>query len=467
MRFIASRYSLAVRVAAAGAVLCLPVACDSAKNTLLEAPIPTVIDPGSVQNADGADALRVGAFSRVRTITAGNVDGDDSPWMFAGLLTDEWKSSDTFSQRNETDQRLVQTNNSNLTPVLRDLYRTRTSAREALAALNEFKPEPTANIAQMYFTMAMGELYLAEWFCNGIPLGDATGGVLTYGDTPHTNAEVYAFAKAHLDTALTNAPAGDGKSFADTVRFSTSIAMGRVLIEQGKWAEAAAAVVNVPTAFQLRATFSLTGGNNQIWSLNNSAKRWTVGDSFDLSGRIKNAIPFASANDPRVPVKGSTTGTSSAGRGFDGSTNLVTQSNFGRTDYTPIVSGIDARLIEAEAKLNTPDISGMMAILNDLRTHAQNLGTVNTPVMSTLATPGSQNAAIDLFFREKAFWTFARGQRLGDLRRLIRIYGRTQDNVFPFGTFFKGGEYGPDVNFPVTVDEQNNPAFTACLDRKA
>ena len=28
-----------------------------------------------------------------------------------------------------------------------------------------------------------------------------------------------------------------------------------------------------------------------------------------------------------------------------------------------------------------------------------------------------------------------------------------------------GGQYGADVNFPVTVDEQNNPAFTGCIDR--
>ena len=55
----------------------------------------------------------------------------------------------------------------------------------------------------------------------------------------------------------------------------------------------------------------------------------------------------------------------------------------------------------------------------------------------------------------------------GDLRRLIRQYGRTQDNVFPVGTFFKGGNYGTDVNFPVHVDEQNNPEFTGCADRNA
>ena len=466
MTLIASRYVLALRAAVIGAALCIPAACDNAKDTLLDAPIPTIIDPTAVQSADGAEALRIGAFGRLRSITAGSGAGD-SPWMFAGLITDEWKSSDTFSQRNETDQRLVQTNNANLTPILRDLYRTRNAAREALNALTQYKKDPSYNLGQMYFVMAMGELYLAEWFCNGIPLGDASGGAAVYGDKMYTNAEVYAIAKAHLDSALTLAPAGSGTTAADTVRYSASIALGRLLIEQGKFAEAAAAVANVPTGFQLRATFSLTGGNNQIWSLNTSAKRWTVGDSFDNSGIIKNAIPFASAKDPRLPVTGTTTGTSPAGRGFDGSTNLVFQTLWGRTDYTPMLSGLDARLIEAEAKLNANDIAGMMAILNNLRANPQNLGTLTTPVMPALGTPATQTDAITLYFREKAFWTFSRGQRLGDLRRLIRVYGRTQDNVFPTGPFFKGGNYGPDVNFPITVDEQNNPIFQDCTDRKA
>jgi hypothetical protein len=201
--------------------------------------------------------------------------------------------------------------------------------------------------------------------------------------------------------------------------------------------------------------------------LNTSAKRWVVGDSFDTSGIIKNALPFASAKDPRVPSSGTSTGTSPAGKSFDGSTNFISLTMYGRVEPTPIVNGIDARLIEAEAKLKTDDFAGMTATLNALRAAPQTLGALTTPVMAALTAPATKAAAIDLFFREKAFWTYSRGQRLGDLRRIIRQYGRTQDNVFPTGAFFKGGNYGTDVNFPVHVDEQNNPAFTGCTNRSA
>jgi hypothetical protein len=138
-----------------------------------------------------------------------------------------------------------------------------------------------------------------------------------------------------------------------------------------------------------------------------------------------------------------------------------------RESPTVVVSGVDARLVEAEALLKAGDLPGMLTILNTLRSAARNLGGVTSTAMPALALPASQAAGVDLFFREKAFWTFGRGQRLNDLRRLIRQYSRTQDQVFPIGSFFKGGSYGTDVNLPVPQAEFNNQNFKGCLDRNA
>jgi hypothetical protein len=453
-----------VLAAAAMSSAMLTLGCSNVKDDLLTAEDPDIIPPSALTTPEAADALRVGALARLRNMTAGAGQGD-SPWMFVGLLTDEWKSGDTFSQRNETDQRTVQENNANLNPVYRDIHRSRTAAREALDLLTKYKPTPASNFGQMYFVLAFAELQLAEWFCNGQPLGDASTGTPEYGP-PMTNQAIFTLALAHLDSALSFTTATDAATIA--VKNSILVAKGRVLVDLGRYADAATAVAPVPTSYTLNGTFSLTGGNNQIWALSTSAKRWVVGDSFDTSGIIKNAIPFASAKDPRVPNVGSPIGTSAAGKSFDGSTNFISQSLFGRVDPTPIVNGIDARLIEAEAKIAANDFAGMTAILNALRAAPQNLGVLTTPVITpALAAPATKAAALDQLFREKAFWTYSRGQRLGDLRRLIRQYGRTQDNVFPAGPFFKGGNYGTDVNFPVHVDEQNNPDFKGCADRAA
>jgi hypothetical protein len=193
-----------------------------------------------------------------------------------------------------------------------------------------------------------------------------------------------------------------------------------------------------------------------------------VSDSFDTQGIVKNALPFSSAKDPRVPTSGSPTANGT--KAIDGTTPLVFQNIWvNRSDPIPVATGIDARLIEAEAKLQAKDIAGMMAILNALRASPQTLGPLGVPAMAPLATPATQDAAVSLFFREKAFWQFGRGNRLGDLRRLIRQYGRTQDNVFPTGNFHKSGgaPYGTDVNLPVTDNERTNPNFQGCIDRNA
>jgi len=145
--------------------------------------------------------------------------------------------------------------------------------------------------------------------------------------------------------------------------------------------------------------------------------------------------------------------------------------NWGRDDPVPVVSGIDARLIEAEAKLRAGDIAGMMTILNALRASPQLLGIYQVPAMAPLATPADQASATDLFFREKALWQFGRGFRMDDLRRLVRQYGRSQDQVFPTGNFTRNGtpsgQFGTQVAFPVPDYERTNPNFHGCIDTKA
>ena len=454
---------------AAAAVFLLGLAaCDQTRQSLLEAVDPDIIQPITVTSPEAADALRIGELARLRGITAGG----EGVWLLGGLLTDEWTSSDTFSQRNETDQRTVQESNGNVQGMYRALHRLRTSGYEAINALTTYKPAPAWGIGQMYLSMGIAELMLAETFCNGTPLGDGSTGEVIYGP-PKTNAEVFAIAITHLDTAMQNAlPATDAN--AVTLVNIARIYKARAQVDLGQFSAAVATVAGIATSMgENLVTFSTTTGDNQVWALNQSGKRWTVGDSISGAGRIVNAIPFASLGDTRVRTSGSTLGTSAAGKGFDTSTNLVLQLQYtGRSDAAYLATGIDARLIEAEARLQANDIPGMMTILNALRTAVQRLTPTapgySTTVMAALPNPATQADAVTLFFREKALWQFTRGFRLGDLRRQIRQYGKTQDQVFPSGTFFKAGTpFGSDVNFPVTTDEYNNPDFKGCLDRKA
>jgi len=470
-------YSIALAAAAGLA------ACDTIKTNLLEATNPSIIDPSSVQSAGGATAVRNGALSRLRTATA---DGESS-WLFGGLLVDEWASSSTFVQNDETDQRSIQLNNGTIQTMLRALYRVRTDANQAVTLLNKWKPTPTADIGEMYFSRGFAELQLASDFCNGIPLSDGTEAVVTFGQ-PLPVKDVFQTASVSFDSAMALSTGTDAASVL--INRASRIGKARALLGIGLAnADAAAALVaGIPTSFRYDVTASLTGGTNTLWDQPTSQNRYATADSIQGNSRnilVKNALPFFTAHDPRVPAhyKLGSNGKDSVKSQDGGTFVLVPDTLWGPSTAVALAAGIDARLIEAEAALKAGNAAGMLTILNALRASTQLItapsptatGThpgLTTPVMPALTDPGTADGRVNLLFREKAFWTYGRGFRLGDLRRLIRDYGRAADGSnaggYPIGTHYKGGVFGGDLQLPVTTDEQvGNPNFKGCLDRKA
>ena len=456
-----------VRALAAAGLLAIS-ACDLT-DSLLEAKDPDLINPDDVRNAEGAIALANGTLDFFRNITG----GAESTWLFGGLLADEWSTSSTFVQNDETDQRKIQTNNSSITGMFRDLARVRLAAQMARDALREFRPDPPRTIAEMYFAQGFAEMQMAQDFCNGIPLSTLEGDEVVLGE-PLPVAEVFERAIASFDSAIALATATDSATV--NIRRGAMVAKARALTainttSNAEINQAAALVDSIPLSFAYNHTFAITSGDNILWSQPASARRYTVGNSMEGNARdipVANALPFFSAQDPRLPVvytiasNGRDTVLSQDGRTFSRTTTL-----YGRSTSVPVVSGLDAELIVAEAELRAQDFAGMMSILNALRANPPRLGAIQPPAMAALPVPATYQEAINVFFREKAFWTFTRGQRLGDLRRLIRQYGRTPEQTFPEGEHFKGGDYGDDVNLPVPFAETNNPNFTGCLDRNA
>ena len=458
------------RLTLAALLACAPIVAGcNVKDELLAPQQPGVLGPGDIASsgAPGAEALRIGAIGGLQAFVGGGNGNQENLWMLADLLTDVWKSGDTFLQRNETDQRAIQTNNSVWSPAFQNAQRARGFARDAATALSASVPTQPGEQGEMWFIIGLTEKEISQDFCNGTPFSITVDGVPQY-QAGITNQAGFQLAITHLDSAITLSAGTD--SVAPRTRQAALVAKAEALVDLGKFAEAAALVPEsaVPTSFQYVTTFSQPTVSNEIWTLNasQSSARYVVGDSFDLSGTIKNALPFASANDPRVPISGGSSSNASK-PAIDKSTPWVGAFWTARSQPLIIVSGLDARLIEAEAKLNAGDIAGMTTILNALRATPPNLGPITPTAMPALAVPATKDAAISVFFREKAFWQFGRGQRLSDLRRLVRQYGRSADAVFPTGTFHKGGTYSNDVNAPVPDTEKSNPLFTGCIDRNA
>ena len=461
-----------LRRAATVAVLAVAAlgACDSVDRQL-EVTDPDIINPEDVNSAAAARALRLGTMARLNQATSGG----ESFWLLGGLMADEWRSSDTFVQRDQTDQRAVETNNANVSDAFRAAHRARLSAEIAARQLTQYE-EPGWQIGEMYVVQAYIEVLLAEHMCSGIPFSTLDENNVEIYGAPTPTADVLARAVAHADSALT-AAAG---TTADQVRIQNAakVIKGRALLNLGQFAAAGTAVAGVPTGFAIENEHSQTSRQNQIWSLNNSAGRWTVS-----TGEGGNGINFV-VNDPRLPVcKGrSTTHAPTAAftaAGVTACTTAIAPSSGPFDTATPVaflaqrvypgrespaawVTGIEARLIEAEAALQAGAPGTMITTLNTLRTTVTGL--------APLTDPGTAAGRVDLLFRERAFWLFSTGHRLGDLRRLMRQYGRTEAQVFPTGAWFAGASYGSDKNFPIPQTEENNPeAGTGgiCINRDA
>jgi len=252
------------------------------------------------------------------------------------------------------------------------------------------------------------------------------------------------------------------------------VGKGRALVDLGNFAAAATAVNGVPTSFAyfLEHSENTDRENNGAFKANVPDQRYSAADSEGVNG-----FPFRSVPDPRTPIA-----LDPAGTGFDGTTPLYDNLRYGdRKSSITLGTGVEARLIEAEAALHAGDTlvgGGFYTALNDPRVNAADrayfdaTARAGTPAIGVLSnlTPASAATAggtVKLLFNERARWLWLTAHRLSDLRRLIRQYGQAANSVFPTGPYFKVQfpQYGTDVNFPIPIDEQNNPNFAQCIDR--
>src|SRR5256714_7713320 len=117
------------------AVLRVSVMACNPKQEVLAPQQPTIITPGSVTSATAADYLYAGALSRWKAAMNGGGGNTEALWNWEALFTDELRSADTFSQRNDADQRNLATNDGVLTPIYQAAQQARGRARDAINAL--------------------------------------------------------------------------------------------------------------------------------------------------------------------------------------------------------------------------------------------------------------------------------------------------------------------------------------------
>ena len=452
------------------AALVLPLASCESPTDAIQVTDPDIINPGDVQSPAGADAVRIGALARLNQATSGGTANDEGMFLLSGLFADEWNNGDTFIDRQQVDQRanVVPSFNTFLTNANRSLHRARLAAEQAVGLLKTYKAGgPAWQVAEMYFVQAYVVNFLAEQLCNGLVISTVVDGIEQYGQPMTTQA---AFEQA-LSLANDGLALVTGSTTDDVkIRSALAVTKGRILTNLGRYTEAATAVAGVATSFKYQNLHSQTTRDNQIWAYNNSARRYSLSNNEGING-----LNFATAADPRVPAcLAGATGcpVTTARRDDNTSVPLYVQLIWPARDAAvTISSGVEARLIEAEALVKT-NPAGALAILNALRAPT-GTGSGGVAGLAALTDPGTEATRVDQLFRERAFWMFSTGHRTGDLRRLIRQYGRAANTVFPTGAWHKPGSYGADVTLPLPEAERNNPntpqnagtSADICMDR--
>jgi hypothetical protein len=442
---------------ASAVFLAVGVAAGCTTDTL-EITDPDVLNVEDYATTAGATPLRLGVIQDFQNVFSGNANLE-SMVVVTGNVSDEMYSTDTFDDRLFPNQRAMNDNLPAMDGFYRNLHRARSGATRTINVLRRVAPTPVQNIGEMYNVRGYTETFFAEAYCSGVPFSEEDGTTTTFGQ-PQTTAQIYTRALASFDSAL--ASAGTDTRVQNIAR----IGRGRVLLNQGRFDDAAAAVTAVPTSFAWVTAHS-TGSprqENGMWNaltVPNSRYAIVLPDAQGRGEGINGIAFLTTPADPRIPWVPSTR------TGFNGSSrNLPTQLKYDRTTGAVVANGIEARLIELEARLRRDtqaDRDAVFAGLNNLR------ATAITPAMAPLAgtAPTTQAAAVSLLFEERAKWLYLTGHRLGDLRRLIRQYGRAANTVFPTGNLPAplAGVYGNDVNLPIPFDERNNPNFTGCIDR--
>jgi starch-binding outer membrane protein, SusD/RagB family len=424
---------------------------------------PDIVEPDNLNTPAGLLAYRAGAFGDFAVAYGGDASNlvatntvVPTQILASGMLTDELKETAQPGNITDMDARRVQNTNGQLLIFYSALHRARQAA-EAAADVYRNTPAATAadaNVAELTSLAGFIYVFLGENFCSGVPVSRVTPtGEVEYGD-PLTMQAILQLGIQRFDTAIARAQ----KASQTNVAYLAQVGKARALVNLGLFPEAATAVTGVPTNFRYEIKFSTNSPRqyNAVYGQN-----WVNEQSSVLSKEGTVGLDYLDAytqGDPRAPLVLDPSG------GFDKTTGphyheLLYQA---LSAPIPLATGIEARLVEAEAALRANDNATFQSIHNAIR------ATLNAAAVKPIqADTMSAAQRVDFHFRERALWMWLTGHRMGDMRRLVRQYGRGSETVFPTGAYFKPvyATYGTDTNFPVPFAEGNNPNFTQCIDR--
>ena len=371
----------------------------------------------------GLDAFYAAVVAKEYS-TAGRVNGTKLPLVF-GQLTPDDMSANTWNwphgarwQAEDGARRIQRVLGSG-------------------AATNRFN-------GQFLMYAALNNRILAENMCEAI----IDGG-------PRQPISVYlARADSEATQAISVATAASDAATRDAAR----AVRASVRLYQGNFAAAAADAALVPTAFRLQAPFD-ANTHNIIVETNDAM----LGGQFRAHTVWRTYFEnyYRITGDPRAFWDSSTT------QRFGEFTSIIwyrQQKYSAAAGYgAPInlVSGREARLIQAEERLRAGDIPGAMGFINGIRTSVVSRGGTGIAAGATLPpypTPANANEAWMDLFHERRLELWLEARSMGDVRRWVA--DGTWGSLIVPGTY---GNNGAAANATTTESEDVADRVRLCV----
>jgi hypothetical protein len=303
------------------------------------------------------------------------------------------------------------------TPINTARYTNDQATRVLTGWTDQQVPNRQLLIAQSAALAGYSLVLLGEGFCSG---------VIDVGPEL-TPAQLFDSAEVRFTTAIAAAQVANQQNWLNLAR----VGLARARRDKGDLARAADTAALVPVDFVLNASASTTAGrrNNRVAA---------QGSSITVAPAYRN-MTVAGQPDPRVRA-------TDAGRLASDQVNpLWNQQKYASvTTPTPIATGIEAKLILAEARGAT---QGGVPTLDSLRAR------VGLPPL-TAAEAANFSATL---LEERNRWLWLQGNRWYDLR----LHSSTLPLVpAPDAQYAKGGTYGDQRCWPLPdVEKLSNPNF--------
>jgi hypothetical protein len=426
------------------------------------------VDQGGIIDTD--DLEKAGPAA-VPNIIAGVVgayqDTFDDIVLYAALLADEMIVAGSFDNDEEVDRRRIQPGNAALTGGLYTLLHVaRMQSDTAVALLQERLADPAFDNVEvdMREGIALSKLYggysrlwLGELYCWSI---------LT-GMSPETSPLLPDARIGQARLLLQDAEGDAGPLGRNDVRLAAIVGQARAQLWLRNYAEAAALAAAVPREFTFWSEYSYNHEEqfNEVYMFTwGDAQQieWTVGDGTTFSRgneRFEHIDQFVALNLLDVEPEDYTAATSS--------TPVILQKLYSRPDSRILMaSGVEARLIRAEALVRAGETAVAEGILNDLRSDYSLRAIVQWGVeppsaanaLEPLGLTGSLRLDLKTVADERARELWLTGDRLTTARRLRRDATVYPDTINLFPAPKVGVDGGDDVAFPIAeLELTQNP----------